>query len=279
MNAAHADLFVPDDSAPAKALERTTHLGIGAHPDDLELMAWHGITKCHASDVHWFTGVVCCDGAGSPRSGHYADYSDADMVKQRAQEQRQAAELGQYSAQIQLGYSSTQAGSVDTQLVEDLARVIDTTRPDIIYLHNLADAHATHVAIALASLQALRNLEDDWHPQQVFGVEVWRSLDWLPESHRIVLALPADDSLQQRLLACHDSQIRGGKRYDLAIRARQQANATFADSHNVDTHAACCVVLDYSALIDNPNLTPRAFMEQCLNGFNEEIFNALQTSG
>ena len=43
-----ADVFVPDGSAPAAALARVTHLAVGAHQDDLELMAQAGkIGRAH----------------------------------------------------------------------------------------------------------------------------------------------------------------------------------------------------------------------------------------
>ena len=41
-----AETFVPDGVPSASALGRITHLGIGAHPDDLEFMAFHGIATC-----------------------------------------------------------------------------------------------------------------------------------------------------------------------------------------------------------------------------------------
>ena len=36
---ADAELYVPDGRGVPEALDRTTHLGVGAHADDLELMA------------------------------------------------------------------------------------------------------------------------------------------------------------------------------------------------------------------------------------------------
>ncbi len=36
-------IFVPDKVEENKALKRTTHMAIGAHQDDLEIMAYHGI--------------------------------------------------------------------------------------------------------------------------------------------------------------------------------------------------------------------------------------------
>ena len=53
-----ADIFVPDNAAPADALARTTHLCIAAHQDDIEIMAYHGIAECFGSKDKWFSGVV-----------------------------------------------------------------------------------------------------------------------------------------------------------------------------------------------------------------------------
>ena len=41
-----ADFFVPDGTALAAALARTTHLCLAAHQDDIEIMAYHGIAEC-----------------------------------------------------------------------------------------------------------------------------------------------------------------------------------------------------------------------------------------
>ena len=37
----NADIFIPDATPLPSALSRTTHLGIGAHQDDLEFFAVH----------------------------------------------------------------------------------------------------------------------------------------------------------------------------------------------------------------------------------------------
>ena len=41
-------------------------------------------------------------------------------------------------------------------------------------------------------------------------------------------------NISMALIGVHDSQISGGKRYDLATRGRYQSNATYQESHNVD---------------------------------------------
>ncbi len=86
-----ADIFRPDGRPLADALGRVTHLGVGAHQDDLEFMAFHGIAACFHSEAEWFGGVTCTNGAGSARTGAYGRYSDAEMQQIRRHEQRQAA--------------------------------------------------------------------------------------------------------------------------------------------------------------------------------------------
>ena len=102
------DLFIPDLVSASIAARRTTHLGIGAHQDDLEFMALHGILAGYQNEDQWFGGVTCTDGSGSSRSGEYADFSDDEMRKIRAEEQRQAARIGQYSFVAQLGHPSSE---------------------------------------------------------------------------------------------------------------------------------------------------------------------------
>src|SRR5215468_4922878 len=102
------DIFVPDGAELPHALARTTHLAISAHQDDLEIMAYHGIAECFGSREQWFTGVVVTNGAGSPRTGIYGGYTDEEMQKVRLIEQRKAAYVGDYSCQVQLGFTSSE---------------------------------------------------------------------------------------------------------------------------------------------------------------------------
>lgn len=272
LSSAYADSLVPDGSALDSALQRSSHLCIGAHPDDVEILGWHGIAHCLTSHRDWFTGVVVTDGAGSPRSGAYTEFTDEQMIALRRREQRDAAALGKYSAQLQLGYSSASTQEeMNDQLVCQLQEILLLTQPRVLYLHNLADAHRTHQSVAKACLAAVRGVPSQQRPEQVLGVEVWRSLDWLPVPYRAELPLPEDHELQLRLLQAHASQVAGGKSYDSATIARQIANATFAHSHDLDKHPACALAMDYSTLLANPELTPEAFLQQCLQAFTEAL--------
>ena len=252
----NADAFVPQRGiALADALARTTHMGIGAHQDDLEFGALHGIFECFGRTDRWFTGVTCTDGGGSPRAGVYADYSDDEMKAVRLEEQRTAAMIGRYGAMLQMGYPSSRIKDAsDTGLKDELVTLFKLARPEVVYTHNPADKHATHVAVFRAVLQALQALPEVERPQAVYGMEIWRGLDWMPDPKKVVLGLDGHDSLMASLQAVFDSQIAGGKRYDLAASGRYRANSTFFESHGVDTDASCLYAMDLMPLVQDASL-------------------------
>ncbi|MDR0535053.1 MAG: PIG-L family deacetylase [Puniceicoccales bacterium] len=251
----NADVFAPDGMAFPDALSRTTHLGICAHQDDLEFMAVHGILACFGRRDKWFSGVVVTDGAGSSRTGIYASYSDAEMAAVRPGEQRKAACVGDYAAMLQLGYTSAQAKNPGvTSVSDDIHAILKIARPEVVYLHNPADKHDTHIASFLRALDALRRLPPEDRPGKVYGCEVWRGLDWLCDSDKQVHDVSAFANLQAALNGVFDSQITGGKRYDLAVIGRRMANATFFDSHSSDKATHLQWAMDLTPLVQDETL-------------------------
>jgi len=247
---ATADIFVPDGELVATALERITHLGIGAHQDDLEFMAFHGILACYHSETEWFGGVTCTNGAGSSRTGPYASYTDEQMQAVRRGEQRAAAVLGHYGVMIQLDYPSAAVKSAkNTALKNDLKEILSATGPQVVYTHNPADKHDTHIGVVVATLQAIRELPAERRPQRVWGCEVWRSLDWLPDTDKVLMEVSGHENLAAALNGVFDSQIAGGKRYDLATVGRRRANATFFESHETDKTDQLAFGIDLTPLV------------------------------
>jgi LmbE family N-acetylglucosaminyl deacetylase len=273
-----AEIFVPDGVDEQTALARTTHMGIGAHADDLEIMAADGILRCFGRDDAWFCGVVVTDSAGSPRAGLYADYSDEQMRAVRRREQIKAAVVGEYGAQVLLDYSSaTIKDPTNTATVDDLATLVAAAAPLTIYTHNLADRHDTHVAVAVKLIEAIRRLEPEQRPQHLYGCEVWRDLDWLIDEDRVVFDLSQQENLQLALVGVHDSQISGGKRYDLATSGRRQAHATYLASHGVDAAARVSLACDLTPLIADPGQSVAEFMRGPLDRFKTDVLNRIET--
>lgn len=245
-----ADIFIPGGEPEAEALARVTHLGIGAHQDDLEFMAFHGILTCFAREDRWFGGVTCTNGSGSARTGPYAEFTDVQMMAVRRQEQRSAASVGGYGVMFQLDYPSRVVQSpTGFELRDDLKQILAATRPEVVYTHNPADKHDTHIGVVVAALQALRELPREQRPGQVIGCELWRDLDWLPDADKVLMDVSGRDHLAAALNGLFDSQIAGGKRYDLATRGRRAANATFFESHATDKSTQLIFGMDLTPVV------------------------------
>jgi LmbE family N-acetylglucosaminyl deacetylase len=268
--------FVPDCKNENVALQRTTALCIAAHQDDIEIMAFSAIAECFGSEEKWFTGVTVTNGAGSVRIGKYANYSNEQIIKIREVEQNTAASVGRYSAQIQLGFTSSEVkDSLNDAVINEIVKVIRQCRPEVIYTHNLADEHDTHVAVALRTIVALRNLSDDEKPKKVYGMEIWRSLDWLCKKDKVVFDASAHPNIAEASLGVYDSQIMGGKRYDVAIIGRRAANATFLESHRVDEMTQAIYSIELTELMNN-NEPPFEFIKEKIKAFEKDVENRLE---
>lgn len=249
------DIFIPDSTDPTEALKRVTHLGIVSHQDDLEIAAYHGITECFHAKNKWFGGVVVTDGGGSPRKGDYADYTDEEMKQVRLIEQRKAAYVGEYSTMIQLAYPSDDVKyNRRPDVAADIACILENTAPEIVYVHNPCDRHDTHVATFMRCLEAIRSLPKDKRPKAVYGCEVWRKLDWLLSDDKVMLKVDKHSHLLRPLLGVFDSQISGGKRYDLAEEGLRHANATYFDSHTTDKTSLLTFAMDLTPLAQDDKL-------------------------
>ena len=154
----------------------------------------------------------------------------------RFKEQKKAAVVGEYAAQVLLDYpsSSHQRRRPTRSRWKTWPRCSPPPARRCVYTHNLADKHDTHVAVALRVIAAIRSLPEADRPRQLYGCEVWRDLDWMMDGDKVAFDVSAHENLQAALLGVFDSQICGGKRYDLASMGRRRANATYFASHGVD---------------------------------------------
>jgi LmbE family N-acetylglucosaminyl deacetylase len=279
-NAPGADLCIPDALEEAAALSRTTHLGIGAHQDDLEFMAYAPILHCFGKKDAWFCGVTTSDGAGSARDSFYASYTDAQMIEVRRTEQRKAAMVGEYGAQFQLNHpSSVVKDPAGEAVIADFVAILKATKPDEVYTHNLADKHDTHVGVALKVIAAIRRLPQAERPRKLIGCEVWRDLDWMADSDKVVMNVDGHENLADALMGVFDSQICGGKRYDLATRGRRKAHATYSESHATDKAQNLIYGMDLTPLILDDSLAPAALLATYMGRFEDEVKGRLRKLG
>ena len=247
------ETFVPDGLPVEVALKRITHLGIGAHQDDLEFMAFHGIIAGY--EKRCFGGVICTDGAGGGN------------ITVRRQEQNLAATIGRYGVMIQLDHPSRDLSG----LREELREILAATRPQVVYTHNPADKHPTHIAVLRVALEAMR----EFPPARVIGCEVWRDLDWLPDEDKVVMDVSGHDELAAKLNAVFTSQMAAGKRYDLAVDGRRRANATFLQSHAADKATSVVLGIDLTPLVQDKNRDIVAHVTGFIDKFKAEVATKL----
>lgn len=267
-----AEVFIPDGAPEEQALGRTTHLCIAAHQDDIEIMAAQPIVECFQQADAWFTGVVVTDGRGSPRDSLYKEYTDDEMRAVRFHEQRKAAYVGEFSAQVMLDIPSAIIKDASRpEPVDDLVKLLRATKPQVVYTHNFADKHDTHVAVASRVVEAIRRLDQAERPERLVGCEVWRSLDWMVDADKVLMNTSDHENLQFALLGVFDSQIIGGKRYDLASMGRRRANATYFESHGVDLTTGLSYAMDMTPLITDLKLEPARFAQEYIQRFAQDV--------
>lgn len=251
-----------------------TYLCFSAHQDDIEIMAYHGIINAYENNDTCFVACVTTDGAGSARSGRYESYTDDEMKLVRVEEQKQASEIGHYNKLYLLNYTSKEVKSKDNEdVINDYVEIIKKHKPEVVYTHNLADKHDTHLGVVTKVIKAIRKLPKEDRPSKLLGCEVWRDLDWYSDKEKVLLDVSSNPKLANDLLIAFDSQIAGGKRYDLATAGRRLANATYAESHSVDNISAVSNAMDLTPLILDDSLDIVEFITSKVMDFYEDVKN------
>ena len=252
-------------------------LCICAHQDDCEIMAIDGILKGYYSKKFSFALVETTDGGGSARTGKFKDYTDEEMKAVRIKEQQQAAEIGRYNSLYMLNYTSKEVKDRNNeQIVKDYIQIIKELKPQVIYTHSVLDKHPTHIGVVLKVIKALRSLPKNEQPKLFFGCEVWRGLDWISDEKKIGFDVSRNEKLQKKLLDVFESQIAGGKAYTKASIGRRYQNATYFQSHSVDSYKMISYAIDMKPLLDNPNLSVKDFALSFVDDLKNEISDVLE---
>lgn len=252
-----------------------THIVVAAHQDDIEIMCGDGIAKCYNTNEKGLVAVIVSNGEGSPRDGKYKQYTNEQMIRQRRIEQINAGKLGQYSRIIFLNYKSNEIQTGTEEIVRDLCEIILHYKCRILYTHNPADKHKTHIGVLKNTIKALKKVPEEYRPEKVYGCECWRDLDWLCDEEKVIFDLSGYGRLLRKILGMHKSQIAGGKRYDIAVDGRRKANATFYKSHSVDNILLASFGLDMTELMEKDEDLEKFILKKIEN-FKNSVKNNLQ---
>jgi hypothetical protein len=99
------------------------------------------------------------------------------------------------------------------------------------------------------------------------------------DSAKVMMDVSEHESLQAALLGVFDSQIAGGKRYDLASMGRRRANATYFESHGVDATTGLSYGMDLTPFIQDAQLDPCTYAESLIQHFAQDVTDRLKRIG
>ncbi|NTU51087.1 MAG: hypothetical protein HGA94_01435 [Candidatus Aminicenantes bacterium] len=130
---------------------------------------------------------------------------------------------------------------------------------------------ALSVLTVFTALAALRELEPEERPAAVYGCEVWRGLDWMDDGDKVPLDVSCRETLSQGLIGVYDSQVEGGKRYDLATAGRRRANASYFQSHATDEAEQLWFAMDLTPLVRDDSLDVGRFVLAHVDKFRKSV--------
>jgi LmbE family N-acetylglucosaminyl deacetylase len=247
----NTQLWFPDKDNFDKLSENTTHMAIGAHCDDLEIIGLDGIVRHFENKKNNFYGVVVSNSQGKPYHPKYRNLSPEQIQKIREREQIKAAGIGQYTGLAFLNYPSNRIKNkkYKDEITNKIQEIIKIINPKTLYTHNPFDRHPTHVVTCLRVIEALRGLKKSKRPSRVYGVEVWGSLDWLPDDKKVAFDVSAHKQLTEKLLSVYKSQNYKNNRYDEAVLGRMRANSVFSKPHQFSKEKFLIYALDLLPLL------------------------------
>jgi hypothetical protein len=104
---------------------------------------------------------------------------------------------------------------------------------------------------------------------------VWRDLDWLPDQDKRPLPVSAPSNIAAALVGVFDSQVSGGKRYDLATAGRRLSHATYFAAHSTDQESALTFAMDLTPLIEDPGMPIAGYVLSLIDRFREDVARRL----
>src|SRR5919106_131082 len=123
-------------------------LAISAHPDD-ETLGCGGTLLRHQAqgdELYWMIGTVCWE----PRWPR-------ELIDRKAKEVEQVAGAFGVCKLFKLGLPNAKLDTVGIgEMMDPIQKVIEETRPELVYLLHAGDVHTDHLAIYTATMSVLK---------------------------------------------------------------------------------------------------------------------------
>jgi len=235
-------------------------LVIAPHPDDDILGA--GGTMAEAADQgRGVFSVYVTDGRGSPRKNK--NISDDEMAALRQKEALSALQvIGAVGGFFLNRRSNELAGEKGREAEEILAEIIKYIFPEEVYLPAPYERHRTHqhcTRLSIESLRAVPGLKPI-----LLGYSLWGSF-W-GGRQRVVRDVGPFIRKKVEAVLAHSSQI-DYKNYHQGILGKNNCEAIFWESHEMQKNEFVEIYLDMTELLEYKEMTLETFICQDVKAF------------
>lgn len=253
--------FIPvakSKNLPEYGPEGENILVISPHPDDDVLGAGGIMAEASQKGKRVFS-VYITDGGSSPRRDKKT--SDSEMACQREKEAISALQILKGHGAFFLRMRSSELPRKLAEGEETLHKIFAYLVPTKIILPSPYERHITHQLCTRMTLQALRK----WAKKPaLWGYSIWGTF-WGGNKRIICDITPFIKEKVQAILA-HESQV-AYKNYHQGILGKNNYEAIFWESHEVQKASFVEIFLDMQELLQNLNLTLADFVRQDMEAF------------
>lgn len=257
-----AEIFIPVD--PRTRLEDYRGRGdnllvIAPHPDDDVLGAGGTMSRASAQGKAVFS-VYMTDGGGSPRKN--TDLADTGMAALREKEALAALRaVGARGGFFLRRRSRELEGERGIEAAQELKEILLSLAPLEVLAPAPYERHRTHQLCTRLTLEALR--ASGLKPS-CFGYSLWGCF-WGGKKRVVRDITPVIRKKVEAVMA-HSSQI-AYKNYQQGILGRNNFEAVYWESHEMQKSDFVEVFLDMTELLENPQLTLADFIRRDMEEF------------
>jgi LmbE family N-acetylglucosaminyl deacetylase len=233
---------------------------ISPHPDD-DVLGAGGVMIGAAEEARGVFSVTVTDGRGSPQKG--PKISEEEMVDRRQKESMAALKVvGAAGGFYFRRRNSDLEGGEGKGVEKDLKDLFEYMAPDEVYLPAPYERHKTHQKVSRLAIAALRS---STAPRPfLLGYSLWGG--FFGGKKRIVKDISPFIKKKVEAVLAHSTQI-AYKNYQQGILGRNNADAIFWESHDIQRASFVETFLDMTELLEAKELSLKDFIHQDVESF------------
>jgi LmbE family N-acetylglucosaminyl deacetylase len=233
---------------------------ISPHPDD-DVLGAGGVMIGAAEEGRGVFSVTVTDGRGSPQKG--PNISEEEMVERRQKESMAALKVVGAAGGFYFRRSNSDLDEQEGKEVEkDLKELLEWLTPDEVYLPAPYERHKTHQKVTRLALDALRSSTAS--KPLLLGYSLWGGF-WGGKKRWVKDISPFIRKKVEAVLA-HSTQI-AYKNYQQGILGRNNSDAIFWESHDIQKTSFVETFLDMTELLERKNLSLDNFIREDVESF------------